>query len=531
MFKILVCDRVSPKGVAVFNESADFEVSTLDRTYSEDEMVEIVSDVAAILVRSATKITSRIIEAAPHLKVIGRAGVGVDNVDIPAATKRGVIVMNAPGGNTISTSELTFSMLLALARNIPQAHMSMKSGAWERKSFVGVEVYGKTLGVLGLGRIGSEVAKRAQAFGMRVLGYDPYVTTDRAAAMGIELVDELDALYPQCDYITVHMPKTEETKGMLNSQVFDRVKPGVRILNCARGGIVDETALHQAIVDGKVAGAALDVYETEPPADDLPLRSLPQVIMTPHLGASTEEAQENVGIEVAHTVSDYLRTGQVANAVNLPNLDAKTYELTRPFLELGERLGRLVSQLAPKRNERLVITYGGKAREVPGDPITRAILKGFLASAEGEEVNNINARQIARSMGITIEEIKSSEETDYTEWLHVAAHSGDTKTSAGGTVLGTRAEPRIVRVHGRPVEIVPEGSIMFFCNADRPGFVGDVGQALGKAGVNIASMTLSRKSLGQDALTVLNLDSTPDENAIEAIQGIPGISHVQIVRL
>lgn len=531
MIKVLVCDRISPRGIEVLNQDPKFEVTTLDRTYSEEEMIEIVSDVQAILVRSQTKITPAILEAAKQLRVVGRAGVGVDNVDVTEATKRGIIVMNAPGGNTISTCELTFSMLLALSRNIPQAHMSMKRGAWDRKKYVGVEVFGKTLGVLGMGRIGSEVAKRAVAFGMKVVAYDPYISEDRAAALQVELVENVEDVFPLCDYLTVHMPKTDETKGMINAAAFEKMRQGVRILNCARGGIVNEAALCDAIKSGKVAGAALDVYESEPPAEDHPLRSLDEVVLTPHLGASTEEAQENVGIEVAATVRDYLLDGQVRNAVNLPNLDAKTYAKVKPYLDLCEKLGLIVGQLAPNRNDRFVITYGGKVTEVPSDPLTRCILKGFLTHAEGEDANTVNVRQVARSMGLVVEEVKSDETVDYSEWVHVAVHSGTKKTSVGGTIFGSKAEPRIVRVHGRPVEIIPEGALLFFCNEDRPGFVGDVGVALGQAGVNIASMSLSRKQPGSSALTVLNLDSPPSADALKKIESIPGISQIQLVKL
>src|SRR5687767_11922341 len=325
--KVLVCDPVSPKGVALLKQCKEFEVVVLEKRLKEDELLPIVKDVAAMVVRSETKVTRKVMEAAPQLRVVGRAGVGVDNVDVEAATQRGIVVMNTPGGNTISTAELTFSMLMALARKIPQAHASMKAGEWNRKAFQGTELYNKTLGVLGMGRIGSEVAKRAIAFGMQVLAYDPYLSHTRAKALQVELVENLEEIYPRADFITVHMPLSDETKGMLNAAAFAKMKKGVRVLNCARGGIINEADLVAAIKEGKVSGAALDVYETEPPPKDFALRELPQVVMTPHLGASTEEAQENVGIEVAEAITDYLLNGAVRNAVNLPNLDAKTYAI------------------------------------------------------------------------------------------------------------------------------------------------------------------------------------------------------------
>src|SRR5206468_5465913 len=365
--------------------------TVLDRRLSEAELLPLVRDAVAMVVRSETKVTRKVIDAALRLRVIGRAGVGVDNVDVESATQRGIVVMNTPGGNTISTAELTFAMLMALARKIPQAHASMKAGQWNRKEFQGVELYNKTLGVLGMGRIGSEVARRAIAFGMRVLVCDPYLSLSRAKALQVELV-ELDELYARADFITVHMPMSDETNGMINAAAFAKMKKGVRVLNCARGGIVNEKDLYDAITAGKVAGAALDVYEVEPLPKEFPLRSLPQVIMTPHLGASTEEAQENVGIEVAEAITDYLVNGAVRNAVNLPNLDAKTYAIVKPFLTLGERLGRLLAQLAPKRNDQLIVTYGGKATELPTEPITRMVLKGCLESAGGKDVNQGHVR-------------------------------------------------------------------------------------------------------------------------------------------
>ncbi len=529
--KIVICDPISPKGIALFQQRSEFKVQVLEKRLPEGELLPIVADADALVVRSETKITRKVIEAAPRLKVVGRAGVGVDNVDVEAATQRGIVVMNTPSGNTISTAELTFSMLLALARKIPQAHASMKAAEWNRKAFQGVELYGKTLGVLGMGRIGTEVARRAMAFGMQVLAYDPYLTLARAKALQVELIENLDDIYARADFITVHMPMTDETKGMLNAAAFAKMKKGVRVLNCARGGIINEADLAEAIKSGKVAGAALDVYETEPPPKDFGLRELPQIIMTPHLGASTEEAQENVGIEVAEAITDFLLLGAVRNAVNLPNLDAKTYALVKPYLVLAEKLGRLVSQLAPKRNDQIIVTYGGKATELPTDPITRWVLKGFLESAGGQEVNQVNVRTLAASLGLLVEEIKSNEDTDYNEWMHVAVKSGDQKVSAGGTILGKRNQPRIVRLHSRPVEIVPEGVLLLMNNKDRPGMVGHIGTLMGKHKINIASMSLSRNEVGGQALTVLNLDSVPPSDVLAEIQNDPDISNLRVVKL
>ena len=528
---VLICDPISPKGIALFQQQTEFKVTVLEKRLSEAELIPLLGDVVAMVVRSETKITRKVIENAPLLRVVGRAGVGVDNVDVDAATQRGIVVMNTPSGNTISTAELTFSMLMALTRKIPQAHMSMKAGEWNRKAFQGTELYNKTLGILGMGRIGTEVAKRAIAFGMRVVAFDPYLALARAKALQVELVEKIEDIYPQCDFITVHMPMSDETKGMLNTAAFAQMKKGVRLLNCARGGIINETDLYDAVKSGQVGGAALDVYEVEPLPKDFPLRDLPQVIMTPHLGASTEEAQENVGIEVAEAITDYLLKGEVRNAVNLPNLDAKTYAIVKPYLLLGTQLGRFVAQMAPKRNDRLVVTYGGKAADLPMDPITRSVLKGFLESAGGKDVNQVNVRSLALSLGITVDEVKSNEELDYVEWLHVAVHSVDQKVSAGGTFYGSHNHPRIVRVNSRPVELLPAGVLFLMTNKDRPGIVGYVGSLMGRHQVNIASMSLSRDNEGGNALTVLNLDSVPPQALLEEIQLDPDISNVRVVKL
>ncbi len=528
---ILVCDPVSPKGIALLQQRTEFKVTVLPKRLPEAELLPIVHDVHAMVVRSETKVTRKVMEAAPLLRVVGRAGVGVDNVDVEAATQRGVVVMNTPGGNTISTAELSFSMLMSLARNIPQAHMSMKAGKWDRKLFSGLELNNKTLGILGMGRIGTEVARRAIAFGMRVLAYDPYITLSRAKTLQVELIENLDDLYPRADFITVHMPMSDETRGLINAAAFAKMKKGARVINCARGGIIHEMDLHAAVAAGQIAGAALDVYETEPLPADHPLRLLPQVIMTPHLGASTEEAQENVGIEVAEAITDYLLTGAVRNAVNLPNLDAQTYALVKPYLKLGEKLGRLVAQLAPKRNERLVITYGGKAATMPLDPISRTVLKGFLESAGGTDVNSVNVRTLAASLGILIEEVRSSEETDFNEWIHVAAHADGHKTSAGGTFFGASNQPRIVRINSIPVEVTPSGILFLMTNKDRPGIVGFLGSLMSKYHINIANMSLCRDNKGGHALTVMNLDTLPPEDCLAEIRHDPDIANVHLVRL
>src|SRR5258706_1751564 len=483
--KIVVCDPISPKGIALLQQRPEFNVVVLPKRLPETELLPLVADAVALVVRSETKVTAKVIEAAKQLRVVGRAGVGVDNVDIEAATQHGTVVMNTPGGNTITTAELTFTMLLSLARKVPQAHSSMVAGKWDRKLYQGMELAGKTLGVLGMGRIGTEVAKRAKAFGMTVVAYDPYLTEERAKAVGAEFAESLDDVYLTADFITVHMPVTKETKEMLNAAAFAKMKPGVKIVNCARGEIINEADLIAALESGKVAGAALDVFAVEPLPADHPYRKQPNLILTPHLGASTEEAQEKCGIDVAEVITGYLLTGEVRNAVNLPYLDAKTYEEVKPYLTLGEKLGKLLAQLAPPQVDRLHITYGGNARDLPNiDPITRAILMGFLSRASIKDLNNVNVRGIASTLGLTVEEKRSNEPVTFNEWLHVQVSNGGVKAiSAGGTFFGSPDNPRIVRLYSQATEIVPTGIVLLLNNKDRPGIVGYLGTLMAKGKV------------------------------------------------
>ncbi|MCH2379255.1 MAG: phosphoglycerate dehydrogenase, partial [Pedosphaera sp.] len=452
----------------------------------------------------------------------------VDNVDVDHATGQGIVVMNTPAGNTISTTELTFSMIMALARNIPQAHMSMSDGQWNRKAFAGTELSGKVLGVCGMGRIGGQVARRAIAFGMRVLAYDPYLSLNKARELQVELL-ELDELLARSDFITLHLPLTEQTRDLIDAASFDKMKAGVYLINCARGGIINETDLVAAVQSGQVAGAALDVYETEPCPEDSPLRAVPNIVMTPHLGASTKEAQESVGIEVAEGIIDFLVNGTVRNAVNMPSLDAKTYEAVKPYIMLGEKLGRLCAQLGEARNDQITITYGGKAAEVPADPVTRCVLKGFLENAGGEEVNQVNVRALASSLGIIVEEVKAHEGPDYAEWMHVEVRAGESIVSAGGTFFG--GQPRIVRINGRNVESAAEGVIFLLNNRDKPGMVGYIGSLMGEHGVNIASMSLNRDEAGGEALTLLNLDQVPPAALLEKLAQDPDITNAKVVTL
>ena len=527
-YRILAADGISPKGVAVLTENPHFQVET-SAPLKEDELIARIGDYDALVVRSMTKVTPKVLAAATKLKVIGRAGVGVDNVNVEAATERGIVVMNTPGGNTISTAEHTFSLMLSMARKIPQAHASMVAGKFDRKSFEGTELCGKTLGIVGMGRIGGEVARRAIAFGMNVIAYDPYLVQSRARSLQVELADELDALLVKADFITVHMPLTAETKNIINAKALAKCKKGVRIINCARGGLVEEAALLEGLQSGHVAGAALDVYEKEPPADDLPFRPLPNVVLTPHLGASTAEAQESVGIEIAQAISEYLINGIINNAVNVPNVDLRTLAVIRPYLGLGEKLGRLLAQVAPKGLETINIRYAGKVSEAETVPISRSVLKGLLSKTSEVAVNEVSAARAAENLGIKVTETKSAEGGEFTDLLTVEATKGGETFEVAATLYGVR--PRIVRINGHSLEATPEGILMLVENKDRPGMMGWIGTLLAKHKINIGSMSLSRGAEGGSALSVYNLDSQPTAETLKDIEAGDGIVSVRVATL
>ena len=528
--KVLVADKISPKGVALLRQQPGLEVVEAYGS-SPEKVLELVKDVHAIAVRSETKITAEVFAAAPLLKVVGRAGVGVDNVDVEAATNHGVVVMNTPAGNTIATAELTFTHILCGARPVPQAAASMKAGQWDRKSFSGIELFRKTLGIVGLGRIGGEVAKRAQAFGMRVLAFDPYLAPSRAKAMQVEGVT-LDELLRQSDYITVHMPLTDDTKYMIDEAAFAKCRKGVRIFNCARGGIIKEAALIAALKSGQVESAGLDVFEEEPLAKDSELRTLPNVVLTPHLGASTAEAQESVGIEIAEQIADVLKGGVIRNAVNVPSIDAATMRVLGPYLDLGAKLGTLVQQIAPAQIAQLRVTYWGKLVDLDTNAVTRSIERGFLRRISGDSVNFVNAPVVLERLGIKAEVVKSTDESDYSELIGVEAVAADgTKHSALGTLIGKANQPRIVGINGREVEVAADGKLLVLENVDQPGMVGSVGSILGRANVNIADMSLSRLTPGGTAYMVVRVDTEPAEDARREIKGHSAIRMAKFVQL
>ncbi len=526
--KVLIADSISPRGVDELTRDGALEVA-VKTGLSEKELVDLIPEFSALVVRSQTKVTANILNAATKLRVVGRAGVGVDNVDVEAATKRGVIVLNAPGGNTVSTAEHAFSLLLSVARKIPAADANVREKKWDKKNFEGVELYNKTLGIIGMGRIGSELSRRAIAFGMRVMAYDPYLSASRARSLQVELVDDLDDLLTSADFISLHTPLTNETRHILNAARLQKTKRGVRIINCARGGLIDERALMNALEDRQVAGAALDVFENEPLPPDSPLRSAPNLVLTPHLGASTAEAQESVGIEIAQSIRAALLEGTIRNAVNMPNLDAKTLSIIGPHLRFGEKLGRFLSQIAPKRAETLNVNYSGKVNEVDTTAITRAVLKGFLQIAGGSEVNEVNAPAFAESLGLKLSESRLSAPGDYTDMLELSASGEGKSVSVGGAFFG--ATPRIVSINSRPVEARPHGVLLVLENTDRPGMVGRIGTLLGDHGINIATMSLSRNQAGGTALTVLNLDTAPGERVLVQLRASEDIESAQVIEL
>jgi len=530
--KILVADRISPVGVDYLRKQDDFEVTEAYGS-SPEEILGLAEDVSAIIVRSETKVTAEVLAAAKELKVVGRAGVGVDNIDLDAATQSGVIVMNTPGGNTIATAELTFTHMLCGTRPIVRGATGMREGKWERKDLKGAELRGKTLVVLGLGRIGAEVAKRAQAFEMEVISFDPYLTEDRAKELEVEKV-ELDEAFRRADYLTVHMPKTDETRDMVDEEAFSKMKDGVRVFNCARGGIIKESALADALRSGKVAAAGLDVYETEPLPEDHEFRSIDNLNLTPHLGASTAEAQESVGVEIAEAVAEVLRGGRIRNAINMPSVDPKDLEALAPYLDLCQRLGGFAQQASKSEVRAIRITYWGSIVDLDALPLTRAVQKGWLAGIAGDEgVNDVNAPHKLKALGIEVEVTKSSSSADYNQLIEVRATTVDgNEVSVRGTLLGKANDPRIVEVDGIAIEAHPTDVLLIVRNADKPGIVGKLGTTLGQHGVNIANMSLSRAEDGDElALTICELDDEPPAQALSALEADPDIREARIARL
>jgi D-3-phosphoglycerate dehydrogenase / 2-oxoglutarate reductase len=527
-FKVLVSDAVRPEGLQSLLEADDMEV-VQQSNLSEDELIEIIGDFDALIVRSATQVNKRVLQAARKLKVIGRAGVGVDNIDVDEATSQGIAVINAPDGNTISTAEHTFSMLCALARRIPQAYMKLKNHKWDRKSFIGVELYGKTLGIIGMGRIGSEVARRAKVFHMKVIAYDPFLKPEKAEKLGIQS-GSLTEVIQAGDFLTVHTPLLKETKHMISTEQFKQMKDGVRILNCARGGIIDEDALYEAIKSGKVAGAALDVFEEEP-ATDHPLLELPEVIATPHLGASTEEAQHNVAVDVSQELAKLLRGQPFKNAVNLPSIPAHIMEKVQPYLHLSEQLGSFIAQLEDSPIRDIHIAYAGDLTDIDVSPLTRNVLKGVLAQHLGkDQVNDVNAPHLAKERGITFHEQKSSESRGFTNLISVEITNRDNTHRLWGTLLNGYGA-RLVKVDDYTIDVDPEGHILYVRHHDRPGVIGRVGTLLGKEDVNIATMQVGRSNRGGDAIMMLTVDREVPQEVLNILLELDEIKSVTEIDL
>lgn len=527
MYKVLISDPLSEFGIQKLLEAPDVEVVQKPGISPSDLLAEI-GEYDALLVRSQTQVTAEVLAAAKKLKAVGRAGVGVDNININAATEAGIVVINAPDGNTISTAEHSFAMLMALARNIPQAHKKLTDGTWDRKSFQGVELNDKTLGIIGMGRIGSEVAKRAKAFNMKVIGFDPFLTEERAKKLGV-ISGTVEDIIREADFITVHTPLTKETRHLISTDQFAKMKDGVRIINCARGGIIDEKALYEAILTGKVAGAALDVFEQEPPVDN-PLIGLPQVVVTPHLGASTVEAQENVAIDVSEELLKILRGEPFKNAVNLPSIPAHILEKVQPYFSLGEKLGNFLAQVTVGALQEVTITYSGELADVDISPLTRTILKGVLAFRLGEEVNYVNAPHLAKIRDITVNEHKSSHNRGFTNLITLELKTNlQTRTVAGTRLNGYGA--RVVKIDDYSIDVAPEGQLLFIHHNDKPGVIGRVGTILGTNDVNIATMQVGRRDIGGDAIMLLTVDKPLSPELLDTLGELSEIKSVTQIEL
>jgi D-3-phosphoglycerate dehydrogenase / 2-oxoglutarate reductase len=524
--KVLIADKVSPTCAEVLRR-AGLEAEHRPGL-SKPDLLKAVRGIEGLIVRSDTRVDEEVIAASPGLRVIGRAGAGVDNIDVAAATRRGIVVMNAPGENTISAAEHTLSMILAMARQIPAADRSMHAGRWERGKFLGVELFGKTLGVLGLGKVGREVAARARAFGMQVIGYDPVLTEEVAARLGVALLPVATVLQ-RSDIVTLHLPLTADTRHLIGRDELARCRKGVRIVNVARGGIVDEAALAEALRGGHVAGAALDVFETEPPGDS-PLLSLESVVLTPHLGASTQEAQEKVAARIAEQIAGYLKDGLIVNAVNMEGIDPRILPALQPYRDLCERLGRLLAALARGSVGEIAVEYSGSVLEYPTRPLTASFLKGFLQGKLSDPVNPINAGLLAREAGIRVLETRAAESHDFTALIAATVRDRGTVRSAAGTLFGRR-EPRLVRLDTYPLDAIPEGPMLIVSNDDRPGMVGRIGTALGDARVNIAYLSLGRDRSGGRAIAIFNLDSPISDAVLASIGSIDGVLSAERVTL
>ena len=524
MFQILVADAINEEGLSPL---LDFHERTLIQKKINDPEVNL-EKIDALLVRSATTVTEELLEKMPQLKIIARAGVGVDNIDVNAATKRGIIVVNAPDGNTISTAEHTFAMMASLMRNIPQAHQSVKNLEWKRNAFIGTELYGKTLGIVGMGRIGSELAKRAKVFGMNVKVYDPFLTKERAIKLGVSH-GSLEEVLAEADIITVHTPLTPETKGLINEETLSKTKKGVYFLNCARGGIIDEQALAKFVGNGHVAGAAIDVFEVEPPGEH-PLFKFDNVIVTPHLGASTKEAQLNVATQVAKEVRMYFEGKPVLNSINLPAMSKDIFEKIKPFHQLSKQIGTILSQCMKQGVNEISITYSGTVTDLETSYLTKAVLSGFFKNRIDVNVNEVNALLAAKERGITVGEKISTNTFGYANSITVTAKAENHQFTVRGTFIDHYG-PRIVYLNDFVIDFLPEGNMLYIQHMDRPGVVGRVGKILGDQEINIATMQVGRKQAGGEAIMVLSFDKPLDDQQISTLEAVEDIVSINRINL
>ena len=520
MPKVLISDKMDPRAAQIFRERG-VEVDEITGKTPE-EVIAIIGDYDGLAIRSSTKVTKAILDAATNLKVVGRAGIGVDNVDIPAASAKGVVVMNTPFGNSITTAEHAIALMFALARQLPEADASTQAGKWEKNRFMGVELSGKTLGLIGCGNIGSIVADRAHGLKMKIVAFDPFLSPERALELGVEKV-ELDELLTRADFITLHTPLTDQTRGILSREALAKTKKGVRIVNCARGGLIDEAALKDALDNGHVAGAALDVFAEEP-AKDNPLFGTPGLICTPHLGASTTEAQVNVAIQIAEQMSDFLLLGGITNAVNVPSLTAEEAPRLKPYMALAEKLGRLIGQVVGADIRSIDVEVEGAAAELNIKPVTGAVLAGVM-STWSDTVNMVNAPYLARERGLDVREIRSTGEGDYHTLVAVTAATDDGPMRVEGTLFGNRA-PRLVKIFGIPVEAELTGQMIYIVNTDAPGFIGALGTTLGTSGINIATFNLGRREEGGEAVALVAVDDPITPEVERSLCAIPGVLQV-----
>jgi len=527
VYRVLVADNLSPKGIEILKKNKAIKCYVWT-DFSPGELRATIGEYDGIIVRSKTRLTADIINASDRLRVIGRAGIGVDNIDVQAATRKGIVVMNTPRENAEAAAEHTIAMMLAISRNIPQANTSTKSGKWERGKFMGVELYNKKLGIIGIGNIGSLVAERAQGLKMNVIAHDPYIPGDAASQKGIPLTT-LDDVLSQSDYISIHTPLTEETRNLIDAEAFKRMKKGVMIINCARGGIVNEKALLHALKSGKVRGAALDVFESEP-ARENPLFEMDNVICTPHIGASTSEAQENVAWAIADQIVDFFINKRIRNAVNIPVVSPDVLPVVKPYLDLGEKLGSFLTQISDVAIEELSIEYKGTVAEYNASPITVSILRGLLTPYMGEVVNFVNASIIAKDRGIRVRESKSTMAEDFASMVAITAKGRGMQNYIAGALFGTK-DFRIIQINNFLIEAVPKGHMLLIHNYDKPGVIGNLGTALGNRNINIATMQFSRDRMGGVAISLLHLDSIISKEMTEELLELPNVISVKNIEL